>query len=83
MTKPITRDIFNLQHELDGISSTLSALAYSITDGVGKDLNLTKATTADIIFSCCDHIDRVVQDMERIDSKPQKITETVTKTMYL
>ena len=53
-------------NELSFISTTLSALAYSIEGGVAE-LDLTKTSAQEIIFGCCNHIDRIIEDMQNLD----------------
>lgn len=82
-----SKDIGQLADELDGILTNLSLLAYSVNDGAGKDLTITRDSIADSLFSHINHAERIVEDLrdlEEIDL-PQTLTETVTttKTLYL
>ena len=63
--RKIVRNLDALMYELDCISTTLSALAYSI-EGDNAELDLTKTSAQEIIFGCCNHIDRICEDMQNI-----------------
>lgn len=60
------RNLDDLVHELQCVSTTLSALAYGIEGGVGE-LDLTKTSAQEIIFGCCNHIDRICEDMNNLE----------------
>lgn len=76
--------------ELRGITEILGDLAYDM-----EDTKPAYSTIARAIFTACNHIDRIAQDMLRLDdeltelrhrnTQPQKLTETVTttKTMFI
>lgn len=61
------RNLDDLTHELECISTTLSALGYSIEGGVSAEFDLTKSSAQEIIFGCCNHLDRVVEDLNTIE----------------
>lgn len=79
-----SRDLEDLCIELSQITDNLCNYAYGLSE---------KQTTTDeiqsLLFSACNHIDRVAEDMKRLDtaeiSEPQTMTETITttKTLYL
>lgn len=62
----IERNLDALMLELDCISTTLSALAYSIEGGIAE-LDLTKTSAQEILFGCCNHLDRIIEDMQSLD----------------
>lgn len=62
----IERNLDDLMNELSFISTTLSALAYSIEGGVAE-LDLTKTSAQEILFGCCNHLDRIIEDMQNLD----------------
>ena len=61
------RNLDDLTHEIECISTTLSALAYSIEGGVSAEFDLTKSSAQEILFSCSNHLDRVVEDLNTIE----------------
>ena len=85
-----SRDLEDLSLELTKITDNLSNFAYDMTDN-----KQPYSAIEDIIFSACNHIDRIAEDMMKLDgeltelrhrhAEPQKITETVTttKTLYI
>lgn len=85
-----SRDLEDLSLELEKITDNLCNFAYDI-----KGNQTPYSAIEDIIFSACNHISRIVEDMKELDgeltelrhrnTQPQKLTETVTttKTLYL
>ena len=85
-----SRDLEDLSLELEKITDNLCNFAYGI-----KDNQTPYSAIEDIIFSACNHISRIAEDMRELDgeltelrsrnTQPQKLTETVTttKTLYL
>lgn len=68
--------------ELQNIVDTLSNYAYSL-----NDTQPITDSIQSILFSTCNHLERIVSDLENLDEirEPQRMTETVTttKTLYL
>lgn len=60
------KGIDELAHELDCVSTTLSALGYSF-EGMGEFPDLSKTSAQNIVFLCACHIDRVTEDMNHLD----------------
>ncbi len=89
-----SRDLEDLSLELEKISDNLCNFAYDMSDH-----KQPYSAIEDIIFSSCNHISRIIEDMKELDgeltelrdrerhrqNQPQKLTETVTttKTLYL
>lgn len=85
-----SRDLEDLGIELEKITDNLCNFAYDMADH-----EQPYSAIEDIIFSSCNHISRIVEDMKELDdeltalrhknSQPQKLTETVTttKTMFI
>lgn len=57
------RDLQDIALELDAISTNLSVLGYAIVDGA-KDSTLTAEGVDNIIFSICQHLDRVAEEID-------------------
>lgn len=57
------RDLQDLAFELDAISTNLTMLGYALTDGV-EDINLTPKGIDDILYSVCNHIDRIAEELD-------------------
>lgn len=58
-------ELCDLQHELECVATTLSAVAYGITDNT--EVDFTKTSIQDILFGICNHIDRIATDIENYD----------------
>ena len=61
------RTIDDLAHEVDCISITLSEVAYAINGG-NNEVELTNTSIQDILFGLCNHLDRIAEDMENLES---------------
>lgn len=57
------RDLQDIALELDAISTNLSVLGYAIVDGT-KDSTLTAEGVDNVIFSICNHIDRIAEEID-------------------
>lgn len=68
--------------ELQNIVDTLNNYAYSL-----NDTEVITDSVQSILFTTCNHLERIVGDLEELDEirQPQKMTETqtTTKTLYL
>ena len=85
-----SRDLEDLGIELEKITDNLCNFAYDMADH-----EQPYSAIEDIIFSACNHISRISEDMKELDNEltelrhrngqPQKLTETVTttKTMFI
>ena len=77
-----SNDLESLRSELDLISSQLATLAHSISEK-GTEHLYSKENIADVIFSSVNHLERISEDIENYQPQAKRMTETVTKTLFL
>lgn len=58
------RTVDELAHEIDCVSVTLSAIAYATNGNFTTEVDLTQSSISDILFGICNHLDRIVADLE-------------------
>ena len=64
------KDIFDITTELQGISAQLTAIRYAFEENEGS--SLTNQTMCRMLFAFADHIDRIVNDLDELDSIESK-----------
>lgn len=77
-----SRNAEELGAELEKITETLSNYAYGL-----RDKTIASAEIETLLFSTCNHLDRLAEDIKSLDDnrQHQRLTETTTttKTIYL
>lgn len=63
----MTRDLTDLTIEIDGIADHLNMIAYSISGNGLADVEMTDSAVASQLWSIANHLDRINEDIERID----------------
>lgn len=82
------RDLFDISHEIECLSDTLSTIGYAVSEGF-KNVDITEESIARQLFSVSNYLLRIAEDIDRIDSgetedsKPIRMRETVTKVYDL
>lgn len=61
------RDLYDLTHELECLSSTTAALGWAVKEGFGQELDLTNEAIAKQIWMIGNAIDRITADLEKIE----------------
>lgn len=61
------RDLQDLTIELEGIADHLNMIAYSISGNGLADVEMTDSAVASQLWSIANHLDRINEDIERID----------------
>lgn len=61
------RDLQDLTIEIEGIADHLSMIAYSISGNGLADVEMTDSAVASQLWSIANHLDRINEDIERID----------------
>ena len=63
----MTRDLTDLTIEIEGIADHLNMIAYSISGNGLADVEMTDSAVASQLWSIANHLDRINEDIERID----------------
>ncbi|HLR07948.1 MAG TPA: chemotaxis protein CheA [Bacillota bacterium] len=85
--KEIVEEIFRAAHTLKGMSATmgyhdLSDLTHrleNVLDGIRSDKITVDASLIDVLFNALDHLESIIEDIERGGSGNRDITETVAR----
>lgn len=65
----MTRDLQELTIEIEGIADHLNMIAYAISGNGLSDVEMTDTAVASQLWSIANHLDRINEDIERIDQE--------------
>jgi len=64
----MTRELYELRAEVEGIIDQLSMIAYAISGSKLTDVELTDKATASQLWSISNHLERINSDLETLEN---------------